>query len=134
MSDSKTDTQKDRQTNTLASRRASDAIKACPSLGLPQVGGLPEFEAPVLLEVQAGLPLALHPALMSLLLTPVGHEPTYSRLVPSAMQLGLLEAAGVAGGSREVPLHLVGSSASKALLWAKIQAGAMGLMYSNSFG
>ena len=50
-------------TYTEASRKASDAIKPCLSLGLPQVGGLPEFEAPVLLEVQAGLPMALHPTL-----------------------------------------------------------------------
>ena len=53
--------EENKATYTEASRRASDAIKPCLSLGLPQVGGLPEFEAPVLLEVQAGLPMALHP-------------------------------------------------------------------------
>ena len=47
--------------------RASAAIKAWPSLGLPQVGGLPEFEVPILLKVQASLPWVVHPTLWELL-------------------------------------------------------------------
>jgi hypothetical protein len=124
-------------TNTQANRRATGAIKACPSLGLPQVGDLPEFVVPILLDVQQGWPLAWHPTLwqqlkMSWLLILVDPKTTCSQQVPSAMQLGLLEALKVAAGSGEVPLHLSGSNASTALLWATNQAGAVGLKCSNS--